>query len=34
MPELVILEAKVPVRTPRLVEEPKGATSRLAPVAG
>jgi phage shock protein A len=34
MPELAILEAKVPVRTPRLVEEPKGATSRLAPVAG
>jgi phage shock protein A len=34
MPELAILEAKVPVRTPRLIEEPKGATSRLAPVAG
>ncbi|HEV8407461.1 MAG TPA: PspA/IM30 family protein [Sphingomicrobium sp.] len=35
MPELEILEAKVPVRTPRLIEvetEPK--SSRFAPVAG
>jgi len=32
MPELEILEAKVPVRTPRLVTEPETAT-RLAPVA-
>jgi len=35
MPELEILEAKVPVRTPRLIEvetEPK--TGRFAPVAG
>ena len=31
MPELEILEAKVPVRTPRLVTEPE-AVSRLAPV--
>ena len=35
MPELEILEAKVPVRTPRLVEvETEPATARLAPVAG
>ena len=34
MPELEILEARVPVRTPVLVKEPESATSRLAPVAG
>ena len=37
MPELEILEAKVPVRTPVLVKEPETAHSsagRLAPVAG
>ena len=33
MPELEILEAKVPVRTPVLAREPEGATTRLAPVA-
>jgi phage shock protein A len=36
MPELEILEAKVPVRTPRLVTEPETAresTARLAPIA-
>jgi phage shock protein A len=36
MPELEILEAKVPVRTPRLVSEPESAPvvrTRLAPVA-
>jgi phage shock protein A len=33
MPELEILEAKVPVRTPVLVKEPESATQRLAPVA-
>jgi phage shock protein A len=32
MPELEILEAKVPVRTPVLVREPEGATQRRAPV--
>jgi phage shock protein A len=32
MPELEILEAKVPVRTPVLVREPDSATVRLAPV--
>jgi phage shock protein A len=32
MPELEIIEAKVPVRTPRLEREPE-QTSRLAPVA-
>ncbi len=32
MPELEILEAKVPVRTPVLVTEPESATVRLAPV--
>jgi phage shock protein A len=32
MPELEILEAKVPARTPVLVREPEGATVRLAPV--
>jgi phage shock protein A len=38
MPELEILEARVPVRTPRLVKEPETAqdslASRFAPVAG
>ena len=34
MPELEILEAKVPVRTPVLVREPESATSRTAPNAG
>ncbi|HEU5483072.1 MAG TPA: PspA/IM30 family protein, partial [Sphingomicrobium sp.] len=34
MPELEILEAKVPVRTPVLVKEPESATSRIAPIAG
>ena len=33
MPELEILEAHVPVRTPRLVREEEPATSRLAPIA-
>ena len=37
MPELEILEAKVPVRTPRLAPEPEPAqesvATRLAPVA-
>ena len=33
MPELEILEAKVPVRTPVLAREPEGVTTRLAPVA-
>jgi phage shock protein A len=33
MPELEILEAKVPVRTPVLVKEVETASSRLAPVA-
>ncbi|MEO8454146.1 MAG: PspA/IM30 family protein [Sphingomicrobium sp.] len=33
MPELEILEAHVPVRTPRLVREPETATTRLAPIA-
>jgi len=32
MPELEILEAKVPVRTPVLVKDPESATVRLAPV--
>jgi phage shock protein A len=32
MPDLEILEAQVPVRTPRLVKEPETAT-RLAPIA-
>jgi phage shock protein A len=32
MPELEILQAKVPVRTPVLVREPESATQRLAPV--
>src|SRR5260221_10219181 len=34
MPELEILEAKVPVRTPVLVKEADTASSRLGPVAG
>src|SRR5207253_8685391 len=34
MPELEILEAKAPVRTPVLVKEPESATARLVPVAG
>ena len=34
MPELEILEARVPVRTPVLVKEAETASSRLAPVAG
>jgi phage shock protein A len=34
MPELEILEAKVPVRTPVLVREAETASSRFAPVAG
>src|SRR3982750_4532544 len=33
MPELEILEAKVPVRIPRLAPEPEPAVTRLAPVA-
>ena len=32
MPELEVLEARVPVRTPVLVREPETITSRLAPV--
>jgi phage shock protein A len=32
MPELEIIEAKVPVRTPVLVKEPESAVTRLAPV--
>ncbi len=34
MPELEILEAKVPVRTPVQVTEPEGATERMVPAAG
>ena len=34
MPELEILEARVPVRTPVLVSQPEAATERLAPLAG
>jgi phage shock protein A len=34
MPELEILEAKVPVRTPVLVKETETASSRFAPVDG
>jgi phage shock protein A len=34
MPELEILEAKVPVRTPVLIRETETASSRFAPVAG
>jgi len=34
MPELEVLEAKVPVRTPRLIEvEPEASQARFAPVA-
>src|SRR3954462_6558436 len=33
MPELEILEAHVPVRTPRLVREEETATARLSPIA-
>ncbi len=33
MPELEILEAHVPVRTPRLVREEEPATARLSPIA-
>src|SRR6266550_7136972 len=33
MPELELLEARVPVRTPVLVREPETASPRLAPVA-
>ena len=34
MPELEIIEAKVPVRTPALVSHAEAARERLAPVAG
>lgn len=34
MPELEILEAKVPVRTPVLIKEAETASTRLGPVAG
>jgi phage shock protein A len=34
MPELEILEARVPVRTPVLVKEAETASARLGPVAG
>jgi phage shock protein A len=34
MPDLEILEAKVPVRTPVLVREPEPQVARLSPVAG
>jgi phage shock protein A len=33
MPELEVLEAHVPVRTPRLVKVEESATARLAPIA-
>ena len=33
MPELEILEARVPVRTPRLVKHEETVTTRLAPIA-
>src|SRR3954463_5561028 len=33
MPEFEVLEAHVPVRTPRLVKEEESATARLAPIA-
>jgi phage shock protein A len=33
MPELEIIEAKVPVRTPRMVAEPETPRTQLAPVA-
>jgi phage shock protein A len=34
MPELEVIEARVPVRTPRLVETAERPASRLAPLAG
>jgi phage shock protein A len=34
MPELEVLEARVPVRTPVLVKEPESASAGLAPIAG
>ena len=34
MPELEVLEARVPVRTPALTLEPQPTTTRLSPVAG
>jgi len=34
MPELEIIEARVPARTPALAREPETATSRIAPIAG
>jgi len=34
MPDLEVLEARVPVRTPVLVRQPETADNRLAPVAG
>ncbi|MBV9528133.1 PspA/IM30 family protein [Sphingomonas sp.] len=34
MPDLEILEAKVPVRTPVLIKAPETAASRLAPIGG
>src|SRR5690242_11585439 len=34
MPELEVLEARVPVRTPALTLEPQATTTRLSPVAG
>jgi phage shock protein A len=33
MPELEVLEARVPIRTPRLVKMEEAATERLAPIA-
>src|SRR5438034_10535102 len=33
MPEFEVLEAHVPVRTPRLVRQEEPATARLAPIA-
>jgi phage shock protein A len=33
MPDLEILEAKVPMRTPRMVNQPQPAQDRLAPIA-
>src|SRR6201989_2721636 len=32
MPELEVLEAKVPVRTPVLIKQPETASAKLAPV--
>ena len=34
MPDLEVLEARVPVRTPVLVRQPETADNRRAPVAG